>query len=62
LGQVGSQLANLAPDFDPRTYGFKKLSDLMRKIDAFELRQSDSGHIRVRPKPASPVAGESANH
>jgi uncharacterized LabA/DUF88 family protein len=27
LGAVGTQLANLASDFDPRTYGFRKLSD-----------------------------------
>ena len=53
LGQFGNQLANLAPDFDPRTYGFKKLSDLVRKLDALELEQSDSGHFRVRSKPAS---------
>src|SRR3954452_14730475 len=26
LGAVGTQLANLAPDFDPRTFGFRKLS------------------------------------
>jgi uncharacterized LabA/DUF88 family protein len=51
LGQVGSQLANLAPDFDPRTYGVKKLSDLVRKIDGLELSEVEGGHLRVRPKP-----------
>jgi hypothetical protein len=51
LGLVGSQLANLAPDFDPRTYGVKKLSDLVRKLDALELQQTESGHLRVRPRP-----------
>lgn len=51
LGLVGSQLANLAPDFDPRTYGVKKLSDLVRKLDALELQQAESGHLRVRPLP-----------
>jgi uncharacterized LabA/DUF88 family protein len=53
LGQVGTQLANLAPDFDPRTYGFRKLSDLVRKLDALELDESDAGHLRVRAKPAT---------
>ena len=60
LGLVGSQLANLAPDFDPRTYGAKKLSDLVRKLDALDLQETESGHLRVRarieaepPKPAS---------
>lgn len=28
LGALGTQLANLSSDFDPRTYGFSKLSDL----------------------------------
>ena len=31
LGEVGRQLANLASDFDPRTFGFRKLSDLVRR-------------------------------
>jgi Fe-S-cluster formation regulator IscX/YfhJ len=58
LGQIGSQLANLASDFDPRTYGFKKLSDLVRHIDALELK-SEAGHLRVRPKP-KPAKARSA--
>jgi hypothetical protein len=44
-------LANLAPDFDPRTYGFKKLSDLIAQIDGLEIK-SDGGHHRVRRLPA----------
>jgi hypothetical protein len=53
LGQIGSQLANLVSDFDPRTYGFKKLSDLVRHIDGLELIKL-SGHltVRIKPKPA----------
>src|ERR1700752_3656314 len=31
LGAVGQRLANIASDFDPRTYGYRKLSDLVRK-------------------------------
>jgi uncharacterized LabA/DUF88 family protein len=58
LGQVGTQLANLAPDFDPRTYGFRKLSDLVRKIDTLELNESDAGHLRVRPKAAARKGGK----
>jgi uncharacterized LabA/DUF88 family protein len=54
LGQIGNQLANFASDFDPRTYGYKKLSDLVRHIDAFELTKLASGHltVRIKPKPA----------
>ncbi|WP_102961535.1 NYN domain-containing protein [Mangrovicella endophytica] len=50
LGHLGSQLSNIAPDFDPRTYGFKKLSDLVRKIKTLELDGSDGRHLRVRVK------------
>lgn len=51
LGSIGSQLANFAPDFDPRTYGFKKLSDLVRKLTALELKEDEGGgRLRVRLK------------
>jgi uncharacterized LabA/DUF88 family protein len=57
LGQFGSQLANLASDFDPRTYGFRKLSDLVREIDTLELIRSEAGHLRIRLRPV--VKGKS---
>ncbi len=51
LGAVGRRLDNLAPDFDPRTYGFRKLSDLVRKTDLFEIDQPAEGRtIRIRLK------------
>lgn len=54
LGAVGTQLANLASDFDPRTYGFRKLSDLIRKTGAFELEQLEGKPLLIRVKqPAS---------
>src|SRR6516162_2620520 len=37
LGAVGQRLANIASDFDPRTYGYRKLSDLVRKTGAFDI-------------------------
>ena len=57
LGQVGTQLANLASDFDPRTYGFRKLSDLVRKLETLELDETDGGHLRVRVKQAAAAKG-----
>lgn len=51
LGAVGTQLANLASDFDPRTYGARKLSDLVRNTKAFEIDRLDSGALRIRNKP-----------
>jgi uncharacterized LabA/DUF88 family protein len=52
LGIVGNQLANLASDFDPRTFGFRKLSDLVRKTNAFEIDHPEGGAVRIRIKPA----------
>jgi hypothetical protein len=45
---VGQQLAKIAPDFDPRTYGQAKLSDLVEKVGAFETRRTDAGHVQIR--------------
>ena len=54
LGEVGTQLANMASDFDPRTFGFRKLSDLVRKTDAFEIEeQPKGGSMRIRVKSAT---------
>lgn len=50
LGRIGDQLANLVSDFDPRTYGFRKLSDLVRKTGAFDVEQPKDGVIRIRRK------------
>ena len=52
LGVVGQRLANIASDFDPRTYGFRKLSDLVRQTGAFEMDQPDGRAVRIRVKPA----------
>ena len=51
LGALGTRLANLAPDFDPRSYGVAKLSDLVRKSGAFEIEQTEARRLRVRLKP-----------
>ncbi|QFI70604.1 hypothetical protein EKH55_5730 (plasmid) [Sinorhizobium alkalisoli] len=50
LGTVGRQLLNLAPDFDPRTFGFRNLSDLIRTTKQFEVRQAEGGPISIRVK------------
>jgi uncharacterized LabA/DUF88 family protein len=53
LGVVGRRLANFASDFDPRTYGYRKLSDLVRKTGAFDVDQSEGREMRIRPKPVA---------
>jgi uncharacterized LabA/DUF88 family protein len=57
LGVVGQRLANIASDFDPRTYGFRKLSDLVRQTGAFEMDQPEGRAVRIRAKPAQPHRG-----
>jgi len=36
-GKLENKLANLASDFDPRTFGFRKLGDLVRRTNSFEI-------------------------
>ena len=48
LSALGKQLSNLSSDFDPRNYGHKKLSDMIRGTDGFEIASASSGHLRVR--------------
>jgi uncharacterized LabA/DUF88 family protein len=50
LAVLGARLLNFASDFDSRTYGFKKLSDLVRGIPTFEVRQ-EGGQLKVRVRP-----------
>ncbi len=50
LGAVGQRLGKLASDFDPRTYGHVKLSDLVKKTGAFEFELSKGKGVRIRPK------------
>jgi uncharacterized LabA/DUF88 family protein len=51
LGSLGTRLANLAADFDPRSYGVAKLSDLVRKSGAFDIEQTEGRRVRVKLKP-----------
>lgn len=53
LGRVGQRLAELASDFDPRTYGQAKLSDLVEKAGPFESRRTEAGQVQIRLKPSA---------
>ena len=55
LGGVGTQLQNLASDFDSRTFGFRKLSDLVRKTNAFEIDHPEGGSLRIRLRNDAPA-------
>jgi len=50
LGQLGQLLTKLYPDFDSRTYGSAKLSDLLKRIPRFEVTTSANGHLQVRDR------------
>jgi uncharacterized LabA/DUF88 family protein len=52
LAAVGHRLASIASDFDPRTYGYRKLSDLVRKTGAFDMELREGRGLRIRAKPA----------
>jgi len=54
LGDVGNLILKKQPDFDPRNYGFTKLTPLIRSLD-FEIDERESGqnnikHIYIRNK------------
>ncbi len=50
LGQLGQVITQLHPDFDPRSYGSAKLSDLLRKTGRFEVFPGAGNSLKVRDK------------
>lgn len=52
LSAVGGLIGNMKPDFDPRSYGFPKLSELVRGQAFVEVKESPDAqgniHLRVR--------------
>jgi hypothetical protein len=47
LGDVGNLILKKQPDFDPRNYGFTKLTPLIRSLD-FEIDERDSGRDNIK--------------
>ena len=57
MGELGNLLVKKQPDFDPRNFGFSKLTNLVRSLDRFEVdvRQTSLPHVKhiyVRDKKA----------
>ncbi|MGE9290532.1 MAG: NYN domain-containing protein [Puniceicoccales bacterium] len=48
LGVVGSHISNQG-SFDPRNFGFRKLSDLFKAIDLFEVKNVPSENGSLQP-------------
>ena len=48
MGDLGNLLVKKQPDFDPRNFGFSKLTQLVKSLDRFEVnvRQSSLPHIK----------------
>ncbi|MEC5397116.1 NYN domain-containing protein [Uliginosibacterium sp. H1] len=62
LGRVGSTIGNQA-SFDSRNYGYKKLVDLFKAIDRFEVqnREGSGVHVRDKRRANTPAAGSNGN-
>lgn len=50
LGQLGQILTQLYPDFDSRSYGSAKLSDLLKRTGRFDVQKGEGNHLMVRDK------------
>ena len=48
MGDVGSLILKKQPNFDPRNYGFEKLTLLFRSLDQFEIEQRDQSNKRFK--------------
>ena len=47
LGVLGNLILKKQPDFDPRNYGYKKLVDLIKSIEAIEIDERPTGKKNV---------------
>ncbi|POX67556.1 hypothetical protein C3481_04900 [Microbacterium sp. Ru50] len=56
LGTVGQLMRKQQPDFDPRNWGYAKLSDLVRAVGLFTI-ESKPGGMSLRPKTAGGSKG-----
>ncbi|MDD9982391.1 MAG: OST-HTH/LOTUS domain-containing protein, partial [Gammaproteobacteria bacterium] len=46
---IGSHVRSAHPEFDPRTYGFRKLVDLIEQAGQFEVKRNEVP-VRARMK------------
>ncbi len=65
LGNIGQIIANQAPEFDPRNYGYKKLGDLFKDIQTLRPRRTECGErareVDLCPGPAQTGPGIKAH-
>jgi len=58
IGGIGNRLRNAYPDFDQRTYGHAKLSDLIRATGRFDVKTGAANAMLVRVKPKKDAGGK----
>ena len=57
MGELGNLILRKQPDFDPRNYGFQKLTQLVKSLDRFEIDARPTSnphtkHVYLRDKEA----------
>lgn len=52
LSGVGNRILNIAPDFDPRSFSHAKLSALVEKSGAFEMKRLSDKNFSIRVRAA----------
>lgn len=48
LADVGNLISRKQPDFDPRNFGFQKLTPLMKTLKQFEIDERESGNSKIK--------------
>ena len=58
IGPIGNRLRNTYPDFSQRTYGYAKLSDLIRDTGRFDVKKGAGNAMYARVKPKKDAGGK----
>jgi uncharacterized LabA/DUF88 family protein len=48
LAEVGNLIIKKQPDFDPRNFGFSKLTPLIKRLKQFEIDERESSNNRIK--------------
>ncbi|MHB8064624.1 MAG: NYN domain-containing protein [Ruminiclostridium sp.] len=48
LGDVGNLINKKQPDFDPRNFGFYKLTHLIKRLKEFEIEERDTNNFKIK--------------
>nr|WP_321509813.1 NYN domain-containing protein [uncultured Celeribacter sp.] len=48
LGEIGQHITTAQPDFDTRSYGKRKLSELIASLKLFEIKRGEGNQLMVR--------------